>query len=101
MIPVLLFLAAAAVYLLPLIVPKPPPPDDIAAPPGPPSPPTGVPRPVPFTDAVSALDVVTTYLASGSRFGPAQADAARVLRAALVEAATPLPPMVKPLEAAS
>jgi hypothetical protein len=89
MIPILLAVAAVALYVLPLIVPKPPPPDDIALPPVP-----GGLTPVPaagasFPSAVSSLDAVVGYLVAGDRYGAVQADAARVLRAALVDAATP------------
>jgi hypothetical protein len=89
MIPILLAVAAVALYFLPLIVPKPPPPDDIALPPVP-----GGPAPLPasgpsFPSAVSSLDSVVGYLVAGDRYGAVQADAARVLRAALVDAATP------------
>jgi hypothetical protein len=90
-IPVLLAVAAVALYFLPLIVPKPPPPDDIALPPVPGGP---TPAPLPaagaaFPSAVSSLDAVVLYLVVGDRYGAAQADAARVLLAALVDAATP------------
>ena len=89
MISIILAVAAVALYFLPLIVPKPPPPDDIALPPVP-----GGPAPNPaagasFSSAVSSLDAVVRYLAAGDRYGAVQADAARVLRAALVDAATP------------
>jgi hypothetical protein len=89
MIPLILAVAAVALYVLPLIVPKPPPPDDIALPPVP-----GGATPVPasgpsFPAAVSSLDSVIGYLVAGDRYGSAQADAARVLLAALVDAATP------------
>jgi hypothetical protein len=88
MIPLILAVAAVALYVLPLIVPKAPEPDDIAMPP------LGPPSPVPaagasFPSAVSSLNAVTDYLASECRYGAPQADAARVLRAALVDAATP------------
>ena len=89
MISILLAVAAVALYVLPLIVPKPPPPDDIALPPLGPAKPPGEALPVHFTDAVSCLDVVSGYLVEAGRYGAGQADAARVLRAALVDAATP------------
>ncbi len=92
MIPILLAIAAAALYFLPLIVPKPPPPDDIALPPVP-----GAPTPSPagpdFVSAVRAVDAVVTYLLESEQYGPVQQQAARVLRAAVVEGATPpVPP---------
>jgi hypothetical protein len=94
MIPIILAVAAVALYVLPLIVPKAPEPDDIALPPVP-----GGPAPLPAAgasvpSAVSSLDAVVRYLAAGDSYGAAQADAARVLRAALVDAATP-PAMVQ------
>lgn len=46
----------------------------------------------PFTDAVDALNVVVDYLVAGREYGAAQVEAAKVLRAAMVEAATPKPP---------
>jgi hypothetical protein len=93
MIPLILAVAAVALYVLPLIVPKAPEPDDIAMPP------LGPPSPLPaagasFPSAVSSLDAVVRYLVAGDRYGAVQADAARVLRAALVDAATP-PAMVQ------
>lgn len=88
MIPLLLAVAAIAIYVLPLFVPKPPPPDDIALPPlGPPPPPPAA--GASFPSAVSSLDAVVGYLVAGDRYGSVQADAARVLRAAMVDAATP------------
>ena len=95
MIPVLLALAAAALYLLPLIVPKPPPPDEVALPPLP-----GAPTPTPaapdFVAAVRAVDGVIAYLRGTGQYGTAQQSAARVLRAAVVEGATPpVPPGVE------
>lgn len=82
--------AAVALYVLPLVMPRPQEPDDIALPPlGPPSPTNGEPMPVGFTDAVSCLDVVSGYLVHSGRYSEPQAAAARVLRAALVDAATP------------
>ena len=90
MIPLLLAVAAVALYVLPLFVPKPPPPDDIALPPlGPPKPQIDEPMRVGFTDAVSCLDLVSGYLVHSGRYNAPQADATRVLRAALVDAATP------------
>ena len=90
MIPLLLAVAAVALYVLPLFVPKPPPPDDIALPPlGPAKPQINEVVPIGFTDAVSCLDVVSGYLVHAGRYNAPQADAARVLRAALVDAATP------------
>ena len=88
-IPVLLAVAAVALYFLPLIIPKAPEPDDIALPPVP-----GGPVPAPasgpsFPAAVSSLDSVVGYLMAGGRYNEPQADAARVIRAALVDAATP------------
>jgi hypothetical protein len=89
MIPLLLAVAAVALYVLPLIIPKAPEPDGIALPPVP-----GGPTPNPavgasFPSAVSSLDAVVRYLVAGDRYGAVQADAARVIRAALVDAATP------------
>ena len=90
MIPLILAIAAVALYVLPLIVPKPPPPDDIALPPlGPAKPEIDKVTHVGFTDAVSCLDIVCNYLSHANRYNAPQADAARVLRAALVDAATP------------
>jgi hypothetical protein len=89
MIPVLLAIAAAALYLLPLIVPKPPP-DDVALPPLGPAvaaPPAGP----DFVSAVRAMDSVVAYLRDTGQYRAAQVDAARVLRAAVVEGATPKP----------
>lgn len=93
MIPVLLALAAAALYLLPLIVPKPPPPDEVALPPLPGTPTPAVPD---FVSAVRAVDVAVAYLVETEQYGTAQQSAARVLRAAVVEGATPpVPPGVE------
>jgi hypothetical protein len=103
MIPLILAVAAVALYFLPLIIPKTPEPDDIAMPPlvrggwyppsdRPPPPPPPPPPPAAgasFPSAVSSLDAVVRYLVAGDRYGAVQADAARVLRAALVDAATP------------
>ena len=99
MIPVLLAVAAIALYVLPLIVPKPPPPDDVALPPLPG--PTTVPtQAVPdFVAAVRAVDGVIAYLRGTGQYGAAQQQAARVLRAAVVEGATP--PVPPGVEAAS
>ena len=88
-VPFLLALAAAALYLLPLIVPKPPPPDEVALPPlGPSTPPPPGPD---FVSAVRAVDGVIAYLRGTGQYRAAQVDAARVLRAAVVEGATPGP----------
>jgi hypothetical protein len=95
MIPLILAVAAIALYVLPLVIPKRPEPDDIALPPlGPPKPQIDEPMHVGFTDAVSCLDVVSGYLVDAGRYGEPQAAATRVLRAALVDAATP-PAMVQ------
>lgn len=94
MIPVLLAIAAAALYLLPLIVPKPPPPDEVALPPLGPS--VTPPPPGPdFVSAVRAVDGVIAYLRGTGQYGVTQQQAARVLRAAVVEGATPGPEVTK------
>lgn len=99
MIPILLAVAAVALYVLPLIVPKPPPPDDIALPPlGPPPPAPAAPD---FVSAVKAVDAVVAYLIDSEQYGAAQQQAARVLRAAVVEGATPpVPPGIGPVQEA-
>ena len=98
MIPLILAVAAVALYVLPLMIPKPPPPDDIALPPVP-----GAPTPTPagpdFVSAVRAVDVAVAYLVETEQYGTAQQSAARVLRAAVVEGATP--PVPPGVEAAS
>ena len=83
-LPLLLLAAAGAVVAWPWLsrVSAPTRPVEIGPPPGPVS---------AFPDAVASLDSVVAYLAKSGRFAKSQADAARVLRAALVEAATPLP----------
>lgn len=87
MIPVLLAVAAVAIYVLPLVIPKPPPPDEVALPPLPATVPT---QTVPdFVAAVRAVDGVIAYLRGTGQYGTAQQQAARVLRAAVVEGATP------------
>lgn len=100
MIPILLAIAAAALYFLPLIVPKPPPPDDIALPPVP-----GAPTPSPagpdFVSAVRAVDIAVAYLVETEQYGAVQQQAARVMRAAVVEGATPpVPPGLMAVEEA-
>ena len=95
MIPLLLAVAAVALYVLPLMIPKPPPPDEVALPPLP-----GAPTPTPavpdFVSAVRAVDVAVAYLVETEQYGTAQQQAARVLRAAVVEGATPpVPPGVE------
>lgn len=70
-----------------LDVPPPPPPGLSVTPP-PPGP--------DFVGAVRAVDVAVAYLVETEQYGPAQQQAARVLRAAVVEGATPpVPPGVE------
>ena len=56
---------------------------------------------VSFVEATAALDRVLGYLRDSGRYGTDQAAAARVLRAATVEAATPAanPPAIPPSSA--
>jgi len=91
MIPLLLAVAAVALYVLPLVMPKPQEPDDIALPPLGPA--TPLPSAPDFVSAVKAVDAVVAYLIDSDQYGAAQQQAARVLRAAVVEGATPpVPP---------
>jgi len=90
MIPALLALAAVAVVIWPAVV-RPSRPDVVSLPTSPAGGNTASPPPVSFVQATAALDVVLGYLRAGNRYGPTEQAAARSLRAATVEAATPAP----------
>jgi len=89
MIPLALLAAAAVVVAWPLVWPLVRP----SAPSPLPERPAGVVVPAPpavtFVQATAALDLVLAFVRSSGRYGVPQQDAARVLRAATVEAATP------------